>query len=120
MLKKCKYVLLIAFLSYNLYGENNIGYTLLYGNCTTCHYETRSLSAPSLKIVKERYKLAFPIKEDFVKYMSSWVLKPNQETSIMQDMIQKYELMPELGYDKDTLEKIANYIYETDFKSKTD
>jgi hypothetical protein len=33
----------------------------------------------------------------------------------MSDMIEKYELMPQLGYDKDTLEKIAEYIYETEF-----
>lgn len=46
--------------------------------------------------------------------MSEWVLKPNKETSIMHDMIDEYELMPELAYDRDTLEKIAEYIYETD------
>ena len=36
----------------------------------------------------------------------------------MSDAIRKYELMPELGYDLDTLEKISTYIYETDFTKK--
>ncbi len=113
--KKFKTILTICFLWFNnLYGDN-YGSLLLYGNCTTCHYEKESLSAPSLRIIKKRYIKAFPQKKDFVEYMSTWVLKPNKQNSIMDDMIEKYELMPQLGYDKDTLEKIAEYIYETEF-----
>lgn len=85
---------------------------LLYGNCITCHNETKDISAPSLQYIKEKYHSAFPEKIDFVAYMSTWVLKPNSKTSIMQDKINQYGLMPELGYDKDTLEKIAAYIYD--------
>jgi hypothetical protein len=33
----------------------------------------------------------------------------------MKDMIERYEIMPELGYDIDTLKKIAIYIYENNF-----
>ena len=43
------------------------------------------------------------------------VLKPNEHTSIMSDAIQKYELMPEIGYDLTTLKEISEYIYDTDF-----
>lgn len=88
---------------------------LFNGNCVTCHDEKRSLSAPSIKIIKKRYLEAFAKKKEFVSYMSTWVLKPKEETSIMHDMIEKYELMPELGYDKETLEIISSYIYETTF-----
>ena len=94
-----------------LYADS-YGKLLLYGNCITCHHETKSISAPSLQIIKQRYKDAFPQKQKFVDYMSQWVLNPNSQTSIMNDMIDKYDLMPQLGYDKDTLEKISNYIYE--------
>ena len=62
------------------------------------------------------YLNAYPKKEDFVKQMSTWVLNPSTKTSIMQDAIKKYELMPHLAYDKQTLAEIAAYIYETDFK----
>lgn len=93
--------------------QNGYGRLLLEGNCITCHHYTKSISAPSLKIVKQRYKAAFLDKESFVDYMVEWVYKPSKEGSIMVDMIEKYELMPELGYDKDTLKKIATYIYET-------
>ena len=33
----------------------------------------------------------------------------------MSGAIKKYELMPELGFDLDTLRQISEYIYNTDF-----
>ena len=91
---------------------------LFNGNCVTCHKVDKSISAPSIKVIQKRYKDAFTKKEDFVEYMSSWVLKPDSKKSLMQDAIIKYELMPELGYQKDVLKQIALYIYETNFNKK--
>lgn len=50
--------------------------------------------------------------------MSEWVEHPKKETSIMLDAVQKHGLMPELGFDRETLQTIAEYIYETDFTKK--
>jgi len=50
--------------------------------------------------------------------MSTWVLKPDPKKSIMLDAIKKYELMPELGFDKPTLEEISSYIYDTNFSQE--
>jgi len=50
--------------------------------------------------------------------MSIWVYKPNEKTSIMQDAIDIYKLMPELAYDMETLKEISSYIYENDFAKK--
>lgn len=88
------------------------------GNCVTCHFIKEKKSAPSIIEIKENYLNAFPKKEDFVRYMSKWVLKPNAETSIMSHSIKEFELMPELGYDEYTLREIAKYIYETDFNKQ--
>ena len=112
--KKFK-ILFSLCVCHSLLFANDYGELLLHGNCTTCHNIQKSISAPSLKIIRQRYILAFPQKEDFISYMSQWVLKPNEETSMMADMIKKYELMPELGYDIDTLQKISEYIYKTEF-----
>ena len=92
---------------------------LFRGNCTTCHFEHITLSAPSVQKFKESYLSAFPIKKDFIEYMSQWVFKPNKKNSIMPDDIKKHGLMPELGYDISTLKEISAYIFETDF-SKID
>ncbi|MEA3370842.1 MAG: cytochrome C [Campylobacterota bacterium] len=92
-----------------------IGSLLFHGNCITCHFETKDDSAPSIMSVRENYLRAFPKKKDFVAYMSTWVLSPNAEGSLMLDSIEKYELMPLLGYEESTLKIIAEYIYDTDF-----
>ena len=88
---------------------------LFNGNCITCHEKQRSISAPSITLIKENYLIAFPVKKDFVEFMSKWVKKPNSETSIMQNSIQKHGLMPDLGYDISTLNEISSYIYDTNF-----
>jgi hypothetical protein len=36
----------------------------------------------------------------------------------MHDAIKKHGLMPDLGFDKETLRDISAYIYETDFTKR--
>jgi cytochrome c551/c552 len=106
-------LLLVTFLS--LKASDSMGALLFHGNCVTCHYKTTEKSAPSMMEVRKRYKEAFPDKKDFAKYLSEWVHNPSAQSSIMQDAIAKHELMPQLAYEKDVLEEIAAYIYDTDF-----
>jgi len=120
MLKNKFFLRLIAtcmLLNSYMYAQE-MGSLLFHGNCTTCHFETQTHSAPSVVALKEHYLRAFPKKEDFVAYMSEWVKKPKKESSIMLEAIEKHGLMPELGFDKETLETISTYIYETDFTKK--
>ncbi len=110
-----KYLLLLFIIFINL----NATYPelLFNGNCITCH-KTNNLnkSAPTVLEIQKEYKNAFPNKEEFVHYMTQWVLSPKEETSLMQDKIEVYGLMPDLAYDKSTLEEIAAYIYDNNFK----
>jgi cytochrome c551/c552 len=112
-----KYILFFHLLILNLLAYD-CGELLFNGNCITCHSKTKSISAPSVLEIKERYINAFSNKKEFIDYMAKWVQHPNKDTSLMQDAITKYEIMPELGFDKDTLTQISKYIYETDFKSR--
>ena len=107
-----KIKLLIFILSSNLFASS-YGELLFNGNCVTCH-STNDLnkSAPTIKEIQNTYKSAFPEKKDFISYMSSWVLNPNKETSLMDSSIKKYKLMPMLGYDRETLEEISAYLYD--------
>lgn len=113
MIKKLVVILIFVF---NL-EASDYNSLLFNGNCVTCHFEKESVSAPSAMELQIRYKDAFPNRGDFIEYMSTWVQYPNADTSIMSDAIKKYELMPELGYDLDTLKSIAEYLYDTDFKT---
>ena len=112
-----RYLLPFLLLTFNLQA-NDTSSLLFNGNCITCHSETKSESAPSVVEFKSRYISAFSQKDDFVYQMSTWVEDPKVETSIMQDAVKKYGLMPHLGFDIDTLRDISAYIYETDFTSR--
>ncbi len=108
-------IILISFLYIINLNASEYQALLFHGNCITCHFENKTVSAPSVQNLKKAYRSAFPNKEDFINYMSTWVQHPNMETSLMHDAIKKYELMPELGFDLDTLKQISEYIYYTDF-----
>jgi len=97
---------------------NDMSSLLFNGNCITCHKETKTISAPSVVEFKKNYKDAFSTKEDFVKFMTAFVLNPTKEKSIMQGSIKKHGLMPHLCYDEEMLKDISSYIYETDFKTR--
>lgn len=112
-----KILMLIIILVSTLFA-GSYGSLLFHGNCITCHEINRSKSAPSLKEIKKAYLNAFPQKEMFVDYMSTWILNPNAKSSIMQESIEKYELMPQLAYNKEVLEEIAEFIYGTNFEKK--
>ncbi|MFH1947751.1 MAG: cytochrome C [Pseudomonadota bacterium] len=118
MLKNNFYLASFILLFSSSINADSMGALLFHGNCITCHAETKTLSAPSIMEVRENYLRAFPNKENFVEYMSDWVIKPKKESSIMLEAVDKHGLMPELGYDKETLETISAYIYETDFTQK--
>ena len=105
---------LVLTLTTAIYATDD-GSLLFNGNCITCHHPTKSISAPSMVEVRKNYLNAFSKKEDFIEYMSKWVKKPNEETSIMQYAVKKYGLMPELAFEMETLQEITSYIYNTDF-----
>jgi cytochrome c551/c552 len=108
----------ITFLT-NIFLFAQSGSILFNGNCSTCHFIDKSVSAPSMNEVRKRYIEAFPKKSDFIEYMSNWVVKPNKQGSLMHDKIEKFELMPELGFDKSTVKIIAEYIYQGKLEATT-
>jgi len=112
-----KLLLLGLLLALNLSADEYAS-LLFHGNCTTCHEETKTISAPSIIAIKENYINAFSDKKSFVDYMSTWVHSPNEEGSLMHDAIDKHGLMPSLAFDKESLKTIAAYIYDTNFSQE--
>ena len=105
-----KTLIILLFISLNVFANYN---KLLYaGNCLTCHKYEKSISAPSLMKIRNAYLNAFPKKEDFIYFMSAWVLNPNKTTSIMSEAIKVYKIMPYLAYEEQSLQDIALFIYE--------
>ena len=109
---KINFLLFLVTLSLQ---ASNYGSLLLQGNCITCHHQTRAISAPSLHDIRQNYLNAYPNKSDFTEAMAQWILEPNAQTSIMTQAVKKYKLMPQLNFQKDVLQDISAYIYETEF-----
>jgi hypothetical protein len=125
LLKFCTIIIMIKiiyttiFFTFSCFAEESIGSLLFNGNCATCHHINTPSSAPTITEVRNRYISAFPQKELFIKQLATWVHHPNKEGSIMHDAIDKYGLMPELAFDKESLEIIANYLYEGKIEATT-
>jgi len=109
-----KVVLLLCGLSLTMYAIS-LGETLFNGNCVTCHKIDTPNSAPTIVEVQARYKKALPSKEAFVTFMAKWVEKPEAKTALMPEAIAQFGLMPELGFDNETLREIGLFLYEKRF-----
>jgi len=114
---KSSYAFVLSFFCVSLNGDS-LGSLLFNGNCATCHFKTKTVSAPSMMEVRENYRRAFSDKKEFVKYMSAWVANPSKERSIMLQAIDKHGLMPHLGFEAEALKETVEYIYDTDFTKK--
>jgi len=112
---KSRYICCV-FLIFTSLNADNLGSLMFHANCSTCHHETRDISAPSMMDVRKHYRAAFTKKKDFTKHMSKWVSNPDIKASIMPDSIKRYGIMPHLGFEEDSLQEIVEYIYDTDFK----
>jgi cytochrome c551/c552 len=105
-----KSILIILIVS-STFAEG-LGNLFFEGNCIGCHERTKALSAPSALQITRAYKETYPQKEVFIQKMSRWILNPEAKTALMQEAIEKYELMPTIPYEKYTLQEIASYLYE--------
>ncbi len=102
---------LIVLFSVSLYAAPS-GETLFQGNCVTCHDHTKTLSAPSIKEIQARYKSVFHTKEAFVSFAVRWLNAPEAKSAILQDAVKKFELMPTIGVDQESLKAIAEFLYD--------
>lgn len=92
------------------------GASIVRQNCISCHSPNEGLSnkiAPSLKAIKEHY-LKNGIKEaEFTGKMSKFLLSPSIEDSEMPQAIEKFGLMPNVGFSEEQYKAVATYIYRT-------
>jgi len=110
-MQESKLLLSLALLGSSLYAQP-VGALLLEGNCITCHHYTKDISAPSLTRVTQHYKEVYSSKKLFVDALSDFVKKPQEQHSIMLNDVKTYSLMPELAFERSTLQLIAEYLYD--------
>ncbi len=97
------------------------GQNLFKQYCISCHLTAPDSSkkdkilAPPIGRVVEHYKGTFSDKTGFVNAVVNWANQPNQEAVLMPGAARKFGLMPPMPIGNDNLEKIANYMFATDF-----
>jgi cytochrome c553 len=98
-------------------AQTHPGKTLMETNCYVCHSPTASHDnriGPPMIAVKKHYINDSTTKDAFIKAMQAWVKNPNEADAKMPGAIRRFGLMPKAYYPEETIEKIADYIYEND------
>jgi len=109
-----KFIVLLCTLSLYMYAIS-LGETLFNGNCVTCHTIDTPSAAPTIVAIQHRYNKSLPTRDAFVAFMVKWVQKPDAKTALMPEAVAQYGLMPELGFDSDSLKEMALFVYEKQF-----
>ena len=97
----------------------NDGKTLFEQNCASCHITTKptpeqrkNMVAPPIAGVMWHVKERFKTKDEAVRFIVDYVQNPSQEKALCPS-VRRFGLMPKLSLPKETLQKIADYIYDT-------
>ena len=93
---------------------------LYNAKCATCHTKTRptdvsKVLAPALMGVMRHIKMAYPNKDEAVKFMVDYVLDPQKEKAIcMPQKIERFGLMPSQkgNVTQAQLTKITSWMFD--------
>ena len=93
------------------------GKKLMETHCYLCHSpqaaEDQGRIAPPMVAIKARYidKEGYN-KEEFIKYVTSFVENPTEELALMKGAVKKHGLMPKQAFPKQSVQKIAAYMFD--------
>jgi len=108
---------LVATVSMGSASTNSSGEQLYDTLCAACHVKTPPATiAPPVFAMVDHTRGAYPGKTEFVNRVVSWVANPQADQALMGGAIDKFGLMPKLGYSEDQVRLIAEYLYDSDFK----
>lgn len=97
-------------------GDMHPGKKLMETHCYLCHGPKvghNERLGPPMIAVKSHYIDKFKTKADFVNAIQKWIKNPNKEDSRMPGAVRRFGLMPKQPFVEETIEKIADYLYET-------
>ena len=87
--------------------------------CRACHGASANAvdrAAPPIFAAKNHYS-DLTDKDAFVAALSAYIQSPSEATSRMPGAIKKFGLMPDLGLDAETADKLAEFVWQTDFNA---
>jgi cytochrome c553 len=98
-------------------NDSHPGKKLLETNCYVCHNPTTdhdSRIAPPMIAVKKHYISETTTKQEFISDMQEWIKNPTEEKARMFGAVRKFGVMPKTPYPEETIQQIADYIYDYD------
>jgi len=87
--------------------------------CAACHNPEAkgdNRLAPPPHAIKKHYQKDNEDLSSFTKEMIAFLNEPSEEKAKMKHAIEKFNLMPKMNYQEEDLQKIAAYIYGTEFE----
>ena len=98
------------------------GEILLEKNCYVCHSPTAKTGriAPPMQYVKEHYIKEGTTQQEFTEAFISFVKHPIKDKAKMPGAIANFGLMPQQAFPEETLNKIADYIYNYEIEGPGD
>jgi mono/diheme cytochrome c family protein len=106
-------------------SDNKEGKEVFELTCKSCHmpkedghisldgkHEKRN--APPMAMVKKRYLKAYPERDDFVNAVAGWAAEPSKDSSLLKRAVEHHGVMPIQTLEKQSLKKVAAYIYDKD------
>ena len=97
---------------------NNEGKDLLENKCMVCHKiqdNQDAMLAPPFAHIKSKYSKVKKSEQAFLDALISFTINPKKEDAMMFGALKQFDVMPNLNFEKDDVEKIADYIYTNDF-----
>jgi len=92
------------------------GKKLFQENCLVCHNaELEPAQAPPMFGVQMKYKMATADKTEFVEKVTSFATHPTKEKALLKGPVKMLGLMPDMGFEKEDVRKIAAYIHDETF-----
>lgn len=108
-----------AELADSLTDEVHPGKKLMETNCYLCHGPKANQGeriGPPMIAVKKHYINTSTKKEDFIKEVQAWIKNPNESNAKMPGAVRRFGIMPKQQFPEETIEKIADYIYDNDIE----
>jgi len=94
------------------------GKTLLETKCNICHTvkdNQDAMLAPPFAHIKKKYAKVHKTKSEFVAAVTAFTVDPQSDNAIMYGALKQFKVMPKMGYTKEEVQKIANYMYDNEF-----
>jgi len=102
--------------------NNSEGKELLESKCMACHKiqdTQKTMLAPPFAHIKKKYNKVNASKENFIEAFASFAANPQEDDAMMFGALKQFKVMPNMGYDKAEMVKIANYVYDNEFPEPT-